>query len=40
MKKYNQLYYMRSGFDNGYNIIMPKTVTKNTKFNFNEYELL
>ena len=26
---------MRSGFDNGYNIIMPSTVTKNTKFNFN-----
>ena len=40
MKKYNQLYYISSGFDNGYNIIMPSTITKNTKFNFNEYELL
>jgi|3_EtaG_2_1085321.scaffolds.fasta_scaffold06131_6 hypothetical protein len=38
MKKYTQYYYISTGFDEGYNIIMPTELTKNTKSNFNQYE--
>ena len=38
MKKYNQYYYISTGFDYGYNIIMPTELTRNTKSNFNQYE--
>ena len=33
MKKYNQLYYISSGFDKDFNIIMPTDVTRKTKSN-------
>ena len=33
MKKYFQYYYISSGFDKNYNIIMPTQVTRNTKAN-------
>ena len=38
MKKYNQYYYISTGFDEDYNIIMPTELTRNTKSNFNQYE--
>ena len=38
MKKYKQYYYISTGFDGDYNIIMPTELTRNTKSNFNQYE--
>jgi|TARA_Y100000296_G_scaffold25848_1_gene30375 hypothetical protein len=38
LKKYNQYYYISTGFDEDYNIIMPTELTRSTKNNFNQYE--
>ena len=38
LKKYNQMFYISTGFDKDYKVIRPTELTRSTKGVFNQYE--